>query len=181
MTSYKDFFLDKAKRKRWCADSSAVTKNVPVETIYQGTDKPQWWIVVLGYTNPTRAKEVLALAVQNAGNTLDASELKDKMLAFSATMTEQQIDDLMAWAKPKRKATSLFELPDKVLQHLCALLYSAAKYLKYGEPTMLMPPVLQLISYKVISEGISRPAAIAAFYEFLHAEVDLTTWRGDLT
>lgn len=182
MATFKDFFLEKARLNRWCLDGFKKVRNVSPVTIYEGTRFPQWWMVILGYTNLTRAKEVLALAIQNAGNTLAESDIKTQMLAFSATMTEQQIGNLLIWAEPKRRATGLFlPLPDKTTQELCSLLHSAAKFLRDEKPEMLMLPIRQLIGYKVIQEGISLESAIESFYEFLHGEVDLATWQGSLT
>lgn len=167
--------------QNWCAGDITPLIDKPVEEIYQGTRKPGLWCVVLAYTNLPAAKNVLVAAIHNAANTLEEGELKTKMLAFNAEMTAQEIDDLMTWVRPKRADVGFQPLRMEPSKALSLTLFAAAKVLKYETPELMMRPISDLVIYKMASEEKSRATAIAEFYEFLHGEVDLATWKGSYT
>jgi hypothetical protein len=156
---------------KWC--TGPVTKLIrkPVEDIYAGTQHPGLWCVVLAYTDLPVAKNVLVTAVHNAANQIPDGELKTKMLSLDVGMTVEQLDALLTWSEPLRRG------PDLPLLH--SVLYGATQVLKYEIPELMMKPINELVMFKAKVDRLTRRLAIEAFYEFLHGEVDLATWKGN--
>jgi hypothetical protein len=179
MTTMKDFLRELTRNRNWCAGNVIPLISKPVEDIYAGTQHPGFWCVVLYATNPSAAKGVLEAALHDVAGALDAGDMKTNLLAFSASMDGAAADALMTWASPLRKGSGLFGgLPDIDGQQLATILFDACKVIKYDRPELMMKPISALVGYKARTEGLGMQAATAAFYDFLHGEVDLATWKG---
>jgi len=168
-------FLDglfEQKAGAWCAFAQKLVKEDSADT-YNGTNRPDFWCQVLAYTNLTKAKAVIVQAIHNAAADLDPGDLRTKLESLTVSLTAEEYDALIAWAKPLRRGVSFPKLH--------SALYSAAIFLKTEAQDKIKAPVIYLIDYEREKSTVRLSQARETFYTFLRSEVTLEEWRGSYT
>jgi hypothetical protein len=179
MATIREMLTEKYGKRLSCRPNKPLWEK-PSQDIYDGTTKPDLWCQVLGITDPATAKALLVTAINNAAATLGAGDLKTKMTDFNASMTQQELETLMAWAAARRIPYGE-PPPTKEQMIASSALYEAAAFLRNETPGTMGMVVRRLIRYYVLHNGTTKEAEIASFYTFLRGEVDFNTWKGSYT
>jgi hypothetical protein len=181
MTTVREFAA--ATYGKSCHNNKALWEKTSQE-IYDGTVRPDLWVIVLAHADLATAKTTIATAINNAAAALPAGDLKTKMLAFNAAHTTEELNSLRAWAEPlRRTGTPGLSTPAEIKASckLHSALMMAAKFLQNEDPSLAAGTVRRLMSYYIIENGTDLTTEKAAMYTFLRGAVDFNTWKGSYT
>lgn len=171
MTATLKDFLKEKSIKYSCHEATEVSSKGPIYYVPPGEFcHPNFWCVLLAYTNLPVAKTTIVQTMHNAGEALEPSELKTKIASLSAEMTKEQLTALMDWAEPLRRGNNQ--------RNLHSAFYATVKFLKTEVPEVVLIAVDGLVQNIVDRERISLEAARRSLYEYLHTLVDEAAWKG---
>jgi hypothetical protein len=160
----------------WCWTAKRLLKDESAD-MYNSSRRPDVWAQGLAFMNLPKARELVAAIVQRVAGDLAACELKDKMLAVTVALTDQQYEDLVAWAEARRNGAGPFA-PGQATPVEYKLLYSAAKFLRYGGQEYIKAPVSYFIQHEQ-GKGLSLEEAAKSAADFHRSQVALEEWRGN--
>jgi len=171
MTTVKENFLELFNENRtWCGPAKKLLKDESSE-MYNSSRRPDIWCQGLAYMNLPKARDLIAAVVQHVAADLDDGELKTKMLTVTASMSDQEYEDLIAWAGALRNGA----LPT---EH--RLLYSAAKFLRYEQRPYIKAPASYFLQHER-AKGVTIVEAAQTAADFHRSQVSLEEWRGSYT
>ena len=172
MTTVKENFLELfGKHRTWCKTAKKLLKDDSAD-MYNSNRRPDIWCQGLAYMNLPKAKDAVAAIVQQVAGDLDAGDLKTKMLTVTVSMTDQEYDDLIAWAGPLRNQAMPTEHK---------LLYSACRFLRHEKLPYIKAPASYFIHHEKRKPGQSITGAAEVVADFLRTQVTLEEWRGSCT
>ena len=176
MTTVKETFLELfGSHPTWCGTAKKLLKDESAD-MYNSSRRPDIWCQGLAYMNLPKARELVAAVVQRVAADLDACELKTKMLTVTDSMTDQQYDDLIAWAESRRNGAGPFTLGQATPTEF-KLLYSATKFLRTESLPYIKAPASYFLQHEQ-AKGVTTAEAAQIVADFHRSQVALEDWRG---
>jgi len=137
--------------------------NESAETLYQGTGLPEYWIVILGVTQPALARQT---AIDFLFSLADDYTYLRQRLELLRTATKAESMDIFNWMRAR---------PED--HHLHMAVQALTRYCIGPKPFLLRDPIVHARAY-LMSKGATKEQAQQEIYEFLHNAVSLETWKG---
>ena len=153
-----------------CGTSVNLNTGKTATQIYNGTARPDFWIMSLAFTNLTAAKQANVAVLQDAAANLGAGDLKTRITGLSHTDNEATLLEHCAWLVGRRKAGTTANILETAF-------YRTIRFLQDPVPLSASGPVGATIRY--LMEELAQDLATSRtdVYTVLRAEIDETTFK----
>lgn len=162
MTTLVKYLRTQRTKLGWFCDKQGLLGKTARE-LYDGTGHPEFWVVILGCTQPDLAGSVLLQFVKNA--VVPGSELEEIALGL-----DEGLELRIAHQRLKALSSEGTFLNDVLLD--------VVRFFINKKPSRAAKIILNLKQH-YLNEGMSEKEICSTLYSFLHSEVSFDIWKGN--
>lgn len=171
------------KCKEWwpkmCAAGVLHTEGLTATQIYNGVTRPDLWIAVYAHVEEeqgdiTPAVELVLKVIKDAASLLENGELKNRIMSFSTSDSEESKEADRLWLFNRRKNKVATKLDRALLEFI---LWTRKPVI---QPKQIKVPFELTVGFRVDC-GSNWPLARSQVYTYLRGELDEATFKGPYT
>ena len=157
-----------------CGPAVALTNGKTATQIYNGPDRPEFWLASYGMVDMADSQRVLVILLKDAAINLSVSSLKTRIDGLRESDDGATLIAHRLWCKNRIKAKT-------VENDLERAFYTMVCFLLKGSPKSAPIPFELIVTYlmEVLSKDVTTVRT--SMYETLRAEVTEEMWKGPYT